>query len=83
MDSLSRGDLLYQMLGKAMEKGIVALGLYSYDSVGAVSASTGATCRYGYEGISSVGPTGVYSYDAVTAQGVTRAVRDFGKAPLP
>ena len=83
MASQSRGDLLYQMLAKAKEKGVVALGLYSYDSgtAGYFNGTTGS-CPYGWEGIGSVDVNGQYSYDATTAQGVTQAVRDFGR-PLP
>ncbi len=77
MTSQSRGDLLYQMLAKAKEKGVVALGLYSYDS-----GKADADCPFGYEGIGSVDANGQYSYDAITAQRVSQAVRDFGK-PLP
>ena len=77
MTSQARADVLYQTLAKAKEKGVVALGLYSYDS-----GDLSATCKYGFEGISSGNSTVGYSYDAVTALGVTRAVMDFGR-PLP
>jgi hypothetical protein len=76
MSSADRADLLYQTLLKAQEKGLVALGLYSYDS------GDSATCKYGLEGISSGNDSIGYSYDAVTAAGVTKAVQDVGK-PLP
>ncbi len=82
MDSASRADLLYQMLAKAKEKGVVALGLYSYDSgVSAYLSDKGRSCQLGYQGIGNYNPANrQYSYDAVAAQGVTNAVRHFGKA---
>ncbi len=80
-DAATRGDLLYQMLAKAKEKGVVALGLYSYDSGASQSFSTGAQCPFGWEGIGNL-VNGGYSYDATTAASVTKAVQDFG-TPLP
>jgi hypothetical protein len=81
-DSATRGDLLYQMLAKAKEKGVVALGLYSYDSgTSAYLGNANTQCQFGYEGIGNY-VNGAYTYDATTAASVTKAVQDFG-TPLP
>jgi len=83
MDGPSRGDLLYQMLAKAKEKGVVALGLYSYDSGNSAYMGHAGSCQFGYEGIGNYDTaTGQYTYDVDTAKGVTQAVQDFG-TPLP
>ncbi len=80
-DSATRGDLLYQMLANAKEKGVVAIGLYSYDSGSSPYLGSNAKCPFGYEGIGNE-VNGTYTYDAITAASVTQAVKDFG-TPLP